>query len=436
MAKFSDVPTEIVGEIAGWVMPGEIGTFSQVSKRIYVVALPFLKEHRELKERYSAFDNLERNAFNGRSLQEDPVISGLTTRNCTPGSTLSNLLIDVLANGRVARYIKEIRLEGWLSGWVYEQQEHVPYPEEHFVLFKQALSKYVLPTKLEEWIKDLEAGHESPVISLLLILLPNLNSIKFEHCSNMQHQLREVIERIRTDCIPGIPVLNHFERINLHYINYYKEAHPRPIDFLAFLATIPSLKSLYCQGISTSDGAHDFSCVTPRSSNITHLGFKRCNISLTKLEDLMQGPKALLEFHYIYDEWIMKPFQLEHWHQWDPAGMCKLLLNHAQGSLKVLDLRSQNTPVGPIEGLQNFEVLEELIHSLPSLRGGPHFNSQILAAQLPKSVQKISLHHVEEWDLLLLEIQYAKLQNRRTARLGLRVFVSMHIGLTIHTSRS
>ena len=58
MASFSSLPNEMIREVARHVMPKDIENFSLASKRIYAVNLPFLEEHRELRERYSAFDNL------------------------------------------------------------------------------------------------------------------------------------------------------------------------------------------------------------------------------------------------------------------------------------------------------------------------------------------------------------------------------------------
>lgn len=136
------------------------------------------------------------------------------------------LLIDVLDNPRVAPYIKEFRMQGWFFEWGYDLDQHIPYTDEQFVVFKKALSKHLLPEKLEEWIKELEAEHESPAISLLLILLPNINSIKIEHCNNLAHQLREVIERIWTDCAPRFGILSHLERVSLQYNDYFDEVVP------------------------------------------------------------------------------------------------------------------------------------------------------------------------------------------------------------------
>lgn len=45
MASFSDLPNEMIREVARHVMPEDMEKFSLVSKRIYAVNLPFLKEH-------------------------------------------------------------------------------------------------------------------------------------------------------------------------------------------------------------------------------------------------------------------------------------------------------------------------------------------------------------------------------------------------------
>lgn len=293
--------------------------------------------------------------------------------------------------------MKELRPDFWFL-------ELESYTEDHFVFFKEALSRYVLPTKLETWVKKLESGDEGPFMSLLLILLPNITSIKIDGFSNLAYQLQEMIERIKTDCVPDTSILSHLERVNLQYNEDY-EAKLHPIDFLALLATIPSLKSLYCQAIATYPGAHDVSCLSPHSSNITDLGFKKCNLYLTQLGDLFQGLQALQTFHYIYDTYDEQPISKYgiDMAPWDPAGICKLLLRHAPRSLKVLDLRSEQQPVGPIKTLRDFEVLRELTLSFSLFRNGGCFPTHTLAYDLPESIQKISLHDVEFKHLSMID---------------------------------
>lgn len=397
MASFSTLPNEMIREIASHVMPEDLENFSLVSKRIYAINLPFLEEHRELRKRYSAFDNSGKAEFDGPRLQISEMTEDYDALNCCVGETFPALLTDVLMSPRIAPYIKEIRLQGWSFGWDDDQHDYirVPYTEEQVILFKQALSTYVLPTKLDTWIEGLESGDESVIIGLLLILLPNITSIKYEFCDNVGSYLQGVIERIEAECIPGIAILSHLERVNLQYNDAWTEDDPRSIDFLAFLATIPSLKSLYGKAINSCCGAYDLSCVRPRSSNITDLGFKMCNISLEHLENLLRGLKALQEFHYIYDKYS-ESLNME---PWDPAGMCELLLQYAQRSLEVLDLRSRNKPIGPIKSLKGFEILREISLSFQSFRVGAGFSLRTLASKLPRSIQSISIHDIELKDV-------------------------------------
>lgn len=400
MTNFSDLPNEMVREVARHIMPENILNFSLVSKNIYDVNLAFLTEHRELRERYSEFEPLEKAAFDGRRLEKSDPEDDPWTPNCLPFDAFSDLLADVLANRRVAPYIKELRMQGWFFDWAPDQDVHIPYTEEQSVLFKKALSKYVLPTKLEEWIKELDAGNENPVISLLLVLLQDIVSIKLEHCSNTEHQLREVIERIRRDCIPGSAILTHLERVNLQYDELRRLAEPSPVDLLAFLATVPSLKSLYAQNFDACTRSHDFSCLLPDSSNIRDLGFKRSVFNFGQLEDLLQGLKELQKFYYIYD---MNPASGIEVVLWDPARICKLLFKYAQRSLQVLDLRSERDPLGPIEDLRGFEALKELTLSFPSFRIKGKLPLRTLVSWLPRSIQSISLHDIEVKDIPLLK---------------------------------
>ncbi|CAD6589614.1 MAG: hypothetical protein ASARMPRED_004142 [Alectoria sarmentosa] len=419
MARFSDLPNELVREVAGHVMPDDIESFSLISSGVYAQALPLLKEHRELKSRYSAFGNLEKTGFDGRRLGKSDFRGPQVMLNCYTGDSLSNLLTDVLTDHRVVPYIKELRLDYCCLAWESEdpdpsneRHEHIPYTEEQFALFKQALSRYLLPAKLEAWTTQLELGHEGPIITLLIALLPNINSIKFEGGEDLSYHVREAIECIKTDSKPGMPILARLERVNLvcNKPLPFPGGDPCAVEFLAFLATIPSLKSLYADQITLWDGPYDFSCLSPHSSNIIDLGLKSCDLSHRDVEDLLQGLKALQSFHFIFDvHFEMGP--------WDAAEMCKVLSKHAQGSLEVLDIRSDLEAAGPIENLRDFEVLKELALSLSLFRAGKDSPSRTLAAQLPESIQEFGLHDIEVKDISLLEDSICEVMHCKSDRL-------------------
>ncbi len=397
MASFSRLPNEIVYKIASYVMPEEIENFSVASKRIFDVAWPFLKEHRQLKKRYAAFDNIGNSIVGDRRFETLRRRDDEITTNCSSAESLSDLLTEVLTNRKVAHYIKELRLECWSHRWRSEtfkiwKDERTPHTEEQFSLFKQALSKYVLPEKLETWIEMLELGSEDPITSLLLILLPNVNSITDKHCLASAHILKGVAERIKTDFSKDVTVLNRLEQIHIGYCSGRYDVEM--INLLAFVATMPSLKSLYSYNITTRGNAHDFSCLLPNSSNITTLCFKKCKLSIKQLQDLLQGLKSLRTFGYIYEyNMDRSPWQRS---PWDPAGMCNVLLKHARRSLETLDLRGHNDLTrGPIQCLQHFEGLKDLVLSF----------SLFQVSQIPRSIRNIRLHDFKMHEYALLSGQ-------------------------------
>ena len=405
MASFSLLPNELVREVARHVMPEDIESFSLISRNVYREALPLLEEHRELKNRYRAFDIIEKAEFyGGRPKWHN--WGETSTSNCFAGDSFSSLLIDVLQHRRVALYIREIRHAGWFPCWESEVpdpliQPHMrtPYTKTQFTMFKEALPQHVLPAKLDSWIQELESGNEDPVISLLLILLPNIRSMKLEGAPSMRQQrLRDVIVRIKEDCKVDTPVLHRLERVNMQH---YDEAHldmTRSIDF-AFFLTLSSLKSLHGQSIFTGNDSRPFSSLPPDSSSVTELSLTMCNFSLNQLEDLFRGLKSLKKFCFVHED---SEFNFAT-ALWDPAGICKLLLEHAKQTLEVLVLRSKDKPIvllEPIASLRDFNVLKELTLSLPLFEIGQSWDwwaypSRHLAHELPESLQEINFQDIE-----------------------------------------
>ena len=400
MDRLSNLPNELLHEVVKLAMPESIDSFAFTSRRVLAVAWPFIDKYWELRRRYKAFDNIGKAAFNGRRLDtrciEDPI-----TTNITPSKDLSTLLTEVLKDPSVAYFIREFRLHGWWESWQAThppfEYAHVSYTQEQLSLFRRALSVYVRPEKLGQWIQDVESGDEDPVLSLLLILLPNINSIKFEQCDDMDNRLMEVVKRIRTDCTADVTVLERLEKINLLYFDYSVD-HEHSSDLLAFLATIPSLKCLYSQHMELVCDYQSLRNLSPRSSNITDLAFKNCGLSPGEIGGLLQGIKALQKFTYIDSEY--EPEELAP--SWVPAPICKLLLEHARQSLEVLDFRGEIGRKAHIDGLQDFESLKELTLSCSLFRRGASTVSESLMSRLPRCIQRMTLVGIEEEDISFL----------------------------------
>ena len=119
--------------------------------------------------------------------------------------------------------------------------------------------------------------------------------------------------------------------------------------------------------------AYDSSCLSPGSSNVTDLGFKRCKLGLGGLGGLLQGMKALKEFRYIYEDTeplLFGPVRTTA--VTDLAEMRKLLLKHTGPSLELLDL---------------LRVNEEPVRTgwePPGLRGSAAADVELLAVPIRK----------------------------------------------------
>ena len=193
MAKFSDLPNELVVEIWSYIpQPRDIENFAFASKTIRTLAGKVLVKHRELTRGLSTFD----------------------IGNSKSRFSVAGLLKEILTNPRTALYIKTVTIthfhEVWESveegvntlktfdpeaGEGERQYRHTPYVEEDMELFKQTIERayQFLDFKLlgeyqdyqnAEWqvsrlCKLMQEGNELPII-VLLLLFTNLETIPIE----------------------------------------------------------------------------------------------------------------------------------------------------------------------------------------------------------------------------------------------------------------
>ena len=196
MAKFSDLPNELIIEIWSHVLqPRDIENFASVSKMIRSLSGKTLLEHRKLTRQFSTFE-----------------IGGPNSRSYPAG-----LLKEILTNPRVALYIKHVFINYLHDNWESKEKgvntlmafdpeagengphyRHTPYADEDMELFKQAMkrSRQFLHFSEEKNTcqctrpdaeypighlnENIEHGYNYPIVILLLLLLTNLKSITVE----------------------------------------------------------------------------------------------------------------------------------------------------------------------------------------------------------------------------------------------------------------
>ena len=148
MASFSDLPTELVLEIVGHVLPQEIQRFCIASEKMLPMTLPLWKTHQRTRKRYSDF-----NIMHNRRFKMPKYWDNLGAFNCGQEDGFKRWLTEVLENPRVELYVQEIRLEAWFDDSDSEIPKSYPsYTAKQLSLLKRALSTIVLPEKLEMWI--------------------------------------------------------------------------------------------------------------------------------------------------------------------------------------------------------------------------------------------------------------------------------------------
>ena len=237
MAKFPDLPNELVVEIWSYILqPKDIENFALASKTIRALGRKILVNHRKLTRELSAFD-----------------IGGSNSRFSAAG-----LLKEILKTPRVALYIRTLTFTGFHEVWESREQgvntlnafdpesgeserhyRHTPYMKEDMELFKQVIgrTKQFLDFKFLEcrqWAvchcfqsakyrvnrlrEIMEEGNEFPIIVLLLLLFTNLKTVVVEYRAADEcffHLLRHISEGA------GIPVLKR--PIKVKVLNAYEE---------------------------------------------------------------------------------------------------------------------------------------------------------------------------------------------------------------------
>lgn len=188
MAKIFDLPNELLAEIWSHVEePKDIENFALTSKVIRSQSGKILQGHRKLTQAFSKF-----------------VIGGQNSRVSAAG-----LLKKILKTPQVALYVREITVNSCNSHWSIVEKgvnplmaldpeagddgccyRHTPYGDKDMTLFKQAAQKVEdllgrfdshIKYGAETLIRKIKDGAEQHVIAIILLVLPNLESLIIEN---------------------------------------------------------------------------------------------------------------------------------------------------------------------------------------------------------------------------------------------------------------
>ena len=184
MAKFSDLPNELIMGIWGYVLaPEDVESFALASKTVYGLSKPFVTEHAKLKKRYS-----------------------IQVLSIWGEKRPADLLMDLMLKPRIALYVRRFHVDDWAPCWeeedyVYDwaacsEEEDVDgwaaFSEEERYIPRKSLtadtiellrdgvrcSSVVEISELGNWIAAIELGDEDPIIALILMRLTRLKKLE------------------------------------------------------------------------------------------------------------------------------------------------------------------------------------------------------------------------------------------------------------------
>ena len=418
MARFYDLANELVLEIIHHVLPDDLESFTLTCKNIWIVAKEELQIHRHLKQRYSRL----RFSYGSDS----------------PHDILDNILVDY----RTALYVKELTFDHWYPAWHgwhghqdlgWIDELHLPYPEQKMARMRQAASELVTQPQSFEWIQEIEAGDQGPICALLLLLLPNLSTVRIERLGFTDDRFYQILKRAAALRGTDLP-LSKLKKIEFLHIYNHRRDRYEDLDMVVLLAALPSITSISARTHCYGQRNDAYRVLPPRSSNVEELTFVSSAIAPDIIFAFLEGFKALRIFAYhsdhVEDEGLGRG-------KFNPFWISAALLAHARTSLESLTLCSHTMKrryMGDIRSFQNLTTLVTDLQMLLHKNQLSHHAS--LANALPAKLEMLKLHcfgQGGEDKIPVLILKLVEMKTRRVPRLReLEVVTCKGIGDFLH----
>lgn len=370
MAVFSDLCNELILEILQYVPPIDLVSACTTTKSISYLAAPILEEHRRLQVEYSIIHNFT-----------------------DMGHPLSKLLIDILTEPRIGQYVRCLSLNSWESWWdrdhefaslASDQCRTYRYGIKNLQLLRTAVktSEIIRADEVDEWLQACQDGTEDPILALLLLNLPYLNSLEVLSFGMPIERLSRTAQRIKN--APAGTYLSHLKHVSINFDAHWEK--PDMMRFFMSFVSLPSLASCHIHGLIIGDDERDFE-QHPRESNIADLSFTHCDIGERTYFEILRSTKYLRSFTGS-SLGLPAPFTQQ------PLGWYWLgvgLLHHTKHSLEKLILLSHGNMRCQSCSLRDFEVLQEIHTELPLFLDDVDSSVKSFPEMLPASIRTINL---------------------------------------------
>ena len=328
---------------------------------------------------------------------------------------LPTLFRDVLNEPRIGHYIREVEL-----GLLHDMKFHYSKSGEPTAVYKQqfglvdaAIARSDVPEvrakheKLKAEGYKFNCGGEDLLISLLLPLLPNLNSMSMEWDAGPDSCL---LSTIRHSALVGFPWLANLTTVLLEERRYFARRKVCLSDLRSF-SLLPALKSLTAFEICDDPGSLDTTDenLHHQDSHTTQLNLASYHGSSRLLHGYLKSFQSLQNFSFQYSP-SRDPINDG---DFDPFWIRKALLTCAKTTLRTLKLLGPTASDQFMGSLQAFEALRD-IHTEFRFLFPKHSDLETQPSRiLPASLHRLRLHDQsdcigDEYRAFFRGIQHAK----------------------------
>ncbi|KAI9815759.1 MAG: hypothetical protein M1827_002155 [Pycnora praestabilis] len=375
MTSFGDLPNELLLRVLKETAPGDLLNLGIANKLLHKLAEPRRKRHLELCKTYYKVDGVsDRRSFKPSTLLGDERYSIIDSTSdsasinewyeryrCAAGSdpyhfhlnyhVWRELLHDILECAELAYYVRHVVCEGVPEPW---QQPPSPNAnsklDDELQSFCTALEqfRFLDADAKGRWHEQILAGNVSPIIGLLLPLLPNLQSVTVLRDGDMRHVF-EVVSKAAMGGSDSHPAFSKLQSVTLNATQ--SEEGFFFADIVPWMA-LPSVRYLHAgdaQDTWMDGNGFTWDPELPKS-NVTHLRLTECGAANEELTRLLGGLNNLRHFMYEPDctsDYALQPLRTA-------------LLEHAGTTLESLDINISFVTMDRFGSLREFRKLKNL----------------------------------------------------------------------------
>lgn len=382
MARFGDLPEETVLGIWPYIHPNAIENFALTCRKVYNLGAKAITEHNRLRRIYRVLVNEP-----GKDTEEELI-------KAPRSELLINPLVDIMREPRIAYYVKEVKMQYcsdcWGSIFVDAQRKRETYRHLHILSRLLEGCKYIQQSEVTQWWDQIKIGNEDPMLGLLLYLLPNVRTIRFDPYMMESALCLELIRRMAQDqeCLA-------LSRLNEVTIEAPELGGPEDLSALATFALLPAVFKIIGQYIA-DDGSFDREIrrdhtrpdFRPKASNVKTLELRDANLPSNTFNLLLGMFKSLNSFTYTP---CSTDWHAEAIHDFNSFVIRRAVASYAKDSLKTLTLLACDRKKEYMGTIHDFKSLVSLTTDWRLLLPPGQIDSCTLAAVLPPSIEEVTL---------------------------------------------